>query len=75
MTSLKSIEMDVLEAVKEVVSTYQNYEENFNDEKYAEIKEYFIQPLVAKTNSLLTAFEEIGSTIKKLSDEGIIIES
>lgn len=75
MTSLKSVEMDLLQAVRDVAGTYQNYEENFNDEKYAEIKEYFIQPLVGKTNSLLTAFEEIGTTIKRFSDEGIITES
>ena len=37
MASLKSVEMDVLQAVREVAGTYQNYEENFNDEKYAEI--------------------------------------
>ena len=40
MASLKSVEMDVLQAVREVAGTYQNYEENFNDEKYAEINEY-----------------------------------
>ena len=75
MASLQSVEMNVLQAVREVVSTYQNYEEKFNDEKYAEIKDYFIQPLIGKTNSLMTAFEEIGTTVKKLSDEGIITES
>ncbi len=75
MESLKRVEMDVVQAVREVASTYQNYEENFNDEKYAEIKENFILPLIGKTNSLMTAFEEIGTTIRKLSDEGIITES
>ena len=44
------------------------------NEKYAEINEYFIQPLIGKTNSLMTAFEEIGITMKKF-DEGIITES
>lgn len=75
MASLKSVEMDVLQAVREVAGTYQNYEENFNDEKYAEIKEYFIQPLIGKTNSLMTAFEAIGTSVKKFSDEGMITES
>lgn len=75
MASLKSIEMDVLQAVRDVAGTYQRYEDNFNDEKYAEIKEYFIQPLVGRANSLMTAFEEIGNTVKRLSDKGINIES
>ena len=75
MANLKSVEMDVLQAVREVASTYQNYEGNFNDEKYAEINEYFIQPLIAKTDSLMTVFEEIGTVVKMFSDEGIITES
>lgn len=75
MANLKSVEMDVLQAVREVASTYQNYEENFNDEKYTEINEYFIQPLIAKTDSLMTVFEEIGTVVKMFSDEGIITES
>lgn len=75
MANLKSVEMDVLQAVREVASTYQNYEESFNDEKYAEINEYFIQPLIAKTDSLMTVFEEIGTVVKMFSDEGIITES
>ena len=74
MASLKSAELDVLQAVRDLASTYQNYEENFNDEKYAEIKSYFIQPLIGKTHSLMTAFEEMGNTVKGFADEGIISE-
>lgn len=74
MASLKSIEMDTLQSVKDLIGTYQNYIENFNDEKYAEINEYFIQPLVGKTNLLITMFEEMEGFVRRFSDEGIISE-
>ena len=72
--SLNSIELKVLQSVKEVVGTYQNYEENFNDEKYSEIKEYFVQPLITRTDSLMTAFEEIGRSVTRLSNTGSLSE-
>ena len=75
MSSLKKIEFDVLQAIRDVIYTYKNYEDNFNDEKYDEIETYFIQPLVSKSNSLLVVFEEIENTINNFLNDGIIDES
>jgi len=72
--NLSGIESDTLQAVKDVAGTYQMYQENINDEKYQEIKTYFIDPLVQRTGDLLAAFEDINKSVSVLKNKGIITE-
>lgn len=72
--SLNNAEMKVIQAVRDVVTTYQTYEENFNDEKYSEINEGFIQPLIGRTDRLMTVFEETGQSVTKLKNFGALSE-
>lgn len=74
VSNLGSIESDTLQAVKDVAGTYQMYQENFNDEKYQEIKSHFVDPLVQRTGNLLVAFEDINKSISVLKNKGIITE-
>lgn len=74
MLNLSNIEADTLQAVKNVASTYQVYQENFNDEKYREISNYFIEPLIQQAGSLLSAFEDINRSVNLLKNKGIISE-
>ncbi len=72
--SVKNIEMNVVRAIKDVVLTYQSYEENFNDAKYSEINEYFIRPLIGRADSLMTAFDNMGQSISALKNFGTLSE-
>lgn len=72
MAGLRKIEIDILQSARMLISTYQNYEENFNDEKYAEINEYFIQPLIYRINTLMKTFEEIGIIVNGFIKKDII---
>ncbi len=74
VSNLSSIESDTLQAVKDVAGTYQMYQDNFNDEKYQEIKNHFVEPLVQQMGNLLAAFEDINKSVSILKNKGIITE-
>lgn len=74
MAKRKEIEISILQAIRDVVSTYQTYEENFKDEKYLQIDAYFIQPMISRANSLMGAFSELERSASHFSNEGITTE-
>lgn len=74
MGTLKNIEKDAILAIKDVVNTYQNYADTYNDSKYEEINSNYIQPLLSKANSLMNAFTDLENTVDWFSQEEIIEE-
>jgi hypothetical protein len=74
MAGLRTIELNVLQSIREVASVYQTYEKNFNDVKYAEINNCFIQPMVQRTDALMWAFDEMGRTVATFKEKNIIQE-
>lgn len=74
MSEINTISGDVLQAVSNVAGTYQIYQDNFNDEKYKEINESFVQPLIKQASDLMSAFEDINKTNTQLSNRGVITE-
>jgi len=74
MAGLRTIELNVLQSIREVASVYQTYEKNFNDVKYAEINSCFIQPMVQRTYALMWAFDEMGRTVATFKEKNIIQE-